>query len=137
MTGVLLQHEEERKAQQRKTNGRFAKGNTISRRGGHARARALSPRRRRQIAKQGWAGLVAKRFGGDERAAKAWWGALGAYHYDQQLAGLGWYLRGVFPHPGTPTEFRAKRYQASLFDGLVREVDFYAVSWNSGREATL
>lgn len=110
---------------QRKANGRFAKGNTISRRGGHARAHALTPRRRRQIAKQGWRGLVAKQFGGDERAAKRWWGALGAYHYDQQLYGIGWLMRGVFPHPGTPTEFRARLYQSNLFDCLVREPDFY------------
>lgn len=110
---------------QRSRNGRFAKGNRISQRGGRARAAALSPRRRRQIAKAGWAGLVAKRFGGDERAARTWWGAIGAYHYDQQLFTLGWIMRGVFPHPGTPTEFRAQLYQAGLFDQMLRESDFY------------
>lgn len=110
---------------QRDRYGRFAKGNRISKRGGHARAHALSPKRRRQIAKQGWRGLVAKQFGGDERAAKAWWGAIGAWNYDQQLAGLGWYLRGVFPHPGSPTDFRAQLYQTNLFDPLLREPDFY------------
>lgn len=122
-TPLLIDHNEQRR--QRGAGGKFAKGNTISRRGGQARAQALGPRRRRQIAKAGWAGLVRRRFGGDERAAKLWLGAVGAYHYDQQLHGLGWYLRGVFPHPGDPSEFRAKLYQANLFDCLVREVDFY------------
>lgn len=128
---TLIQHTEPQRPQ-RGAGGKFAKGNTISQRGGQARAAKLSPRRRRKIAKQGWAGLVQRRFGGDERAAKQWIGAVGAYHYDRGLRGLGWYLRPVFPHPGDPSAFRAKLYQASLFDGLVREVDFYGdVSWNS------
>ncbi|MCB0182652.1 MAG: hypothetical protein KDE31_00225 [Caldilineaceae bacterium] len=110
---------------QRNRNGQFARGNSISKRGGRARAHALTPTRRRQIARQGWRGLVAKRFDGDERAAKLWVGAIGAYHYDQRLAGLGWYLRPVFPHPGQPTEFRARLYQAGLFDPMLREPDFY------------
>lgn len=140
---TLIEHTEVRA--QRKRNGQFAKGNTISRRGGHARAKALSPRRRRQIAKQGWAGLVARRFGGDERAAKAWWGAMGAYHYDQLVMDIYGAIRPAFPHPGDPSEFRAGLYQTNLFDCLVREVDFYArtmpgqvraVSWNSKGKVT-
>ncbi|MEZ4684159.1 MAG: hypothetical protein R2932_59110 [Caldilineaceae bacterium] len=122
---------------QRNANGRFAKGNTISKHGGKARARALSSRRRRQIAKQGWAALVTKRFGGDERAAKAWWGAMGAYHYDQQVLDIYGAIRPAFPHPGDPSDFRSRLYQTSLFDCQVREVAFYAVSWNSDREANI
>ena len=120
---TLINHAEQRP--QRKANGKFAKGNTISKRGGHARARALSPRRRRQIAKQGWAALVARRFAGDERAAKRWWGAMGAYHYDRQVMDIYGAIRPAFPHPGTPTEFRSRLYQTNLFDCLVREPDFY------------
>jgi hypothetical protein len=123
---ALIDLEERRP--QRGRGGRFAKGNTISRRGGHARAQALTPRRRRQIAKAGWAGLVQRRFGGDERAAKAWWGAIGAYHYDQQVMDIYGAIRPAFLHPGEPTEFRARLYQTGLFDCLVSEVNFYGGS---------
>lgn len=120
---------------QRKRNGQFAKGNAISRAGGYARARSLSAKRRRQIAKRGWMGLVAKRFGGDQRAARRWWGAMGAWHYDQRLLETFGPIRPAFPHPGDPSTFRAKLYQTSLFDPLLREPDFYvAVSWNSDAE---
>ena len=123
---ALINHTEQRP--QRRGNGQFAPGNSISSRGGRARAAKLSPRRRRQIAKSGWVGLVDRRFGGDERAAKLWVGAVGAFHYDQQLQGLGWYLRPAFPPPGTPSQFRARLYQAGLFDPMLREPDFYGVA---------
>lgn len=110
---------------QRDRYGRFARGNRISKQGGHARAHALNPRRRRQIAKQGWGGLVGKRFGGDERAAKAWFGALGAWNYDQLVRDIYGAVRPAFPHPGEPTEFRERLYQTGLFDCLVSEVNFY------------
>jgi len=131
---MLFEFDEVRPQRDRK--GRFAKGNVISRRGGHARASSLSARRRRQIAKRGWAGLVAKRFGGDQRAAKRWWGAMGAWHYDQLLIDIYGAVRPAFPHPGDPSEFRAQLYQTSLFDPMIREPDFYAVSWNSDAEVT-
>jgi len=35
-----------------------------------------------QVAASGWAGLVQRRFGGDEATAKAWWGRMGAWHHD-------------------------------------------------------
>lgn len=110
---------------QRDKRGRFTKGNRISKRGGHARAAALSPRRRRQIAKQGWNGLVQKHFNGDDRAAKLWFGAIGAWNYDQLVLDVWGAVRPVYPHPGTPSEFRERLYTPSLFDPLLREPDFY------------
>lgn len=121
---VLIDHNEQRR--QRDKRGRFVRGNRISKQGGHARAKALTPKRRRLIAKQGWRGLVTKQFGGDERAARAWFGALGAWNYDQQVLDIYGAIRPAFPHPGTPTEFRAKLYQSNLFDAALRDVDFYS-----------
>lgn len=121
----LIEHHEPPRAQ-RDAYGRFVKGNAIAKRGGHARAAALSPRRRRKIAKQGWRGLVKRRFAGDERAAKAWVGAVGAYHYDRLVLDLYGAIRPAYPHPGDPVEFRAKLYQLYLLAGTHLEVDFYA-----------
>jgi len=110
---------------QRDRYGRFTRGNHYAKRGGHARAAALSPRRRRQIAKQGWRGLVARHFAGDERAAKRWVGAMGAWHYDQMIMDLYGAIRPAYPHPGTPSEFRARCYQLYLLAGAHLDVNFY------------
>lgn len=120
----LFEHTERKPV--RNSKGQFTKGNPYAQRGGHARAAKLSPRRRRQIAKQGWASLVQRRFAGDERAAKAWVGAVGAYHYDQRILDIYGAIRPAFPHPGDPNEFRAQRYQLGLLVGAHLDVNFYA-----------
>jgi general stress protein YciG len=62
----------------RDDRGRFARGNAEARRGGQARAQALTPERRREIARAGWLAVVTKRFGGDAEAAAAYLDSLGA-----------------------------------------------------------
>jgi hypothetical protein len=74
---------------QRARNGQFLPGNTI--------------------AKQGWRGLVRKRFQGDVGAAREWVGAIGAWAYDAPYRAKGW---GSFPHPGPPEEFKQRRDQS-------------------------
>ncbi len=59
------------------------------------------------IAVLGWRALVAKRFDGDERAARAWWGEIGAHTYAKQVDLP--MLKACFAHPGTPEEFVAAR----------------------------
>lgn len=120
----LFEHTEQPKPQ-RDSYGRFTKGNQIAKRGGYARAAALSPRRRRQIAKRGWAGLVNRRFNGDLSAAKAWVGAVGAYHYDQEVRDAWGAVRPAFPHPGSPSDFRSRLYQLYLLAGVHLDVNFY------------
>ena len=80
----------------RDSQGRFAPGNTIA---------AL-----------GWAGLVTRRFGGDEEACKRWWGLMGAYNSDAVYRARG---LGAMPHPGQPEEFVAQysqRFEFTLAD---------------------
>jgi len=77
--------------------GRFTEANPWAARGGQARADALTPDRRREIAAQGFAALVTRRFGGDRAAALAYLGDLGAWASDRGYAAQG---LGVFPHPG-------------------------------------
>lgn len=80
----------------RDAGGLFTRGNPWASKGGQARAAALSPERRRQIAAAGWAGFVARRFGGDPARAAAWLGQLGAWASDAAY-------RDSFPkfqHPG-------------------------------------
>lgn len=81
--------------------GRFARGNGWAAVGGRARAVALSPERRREIARAGWRALVAKRFGGDVAAARRWLGDLGAWASDQAYRGTFVYKPDAFRHPGT------------------------------------
>jgi hypothetical protein len=66
----------------RDASGRFVAGNPWASSGGQARAERLTPERRREIAAAGWAGFVARRFGGDPEAARAWLGQLGAWASD-------------------------------------------------------
>lgn len=54
----------------RDSKGRFIAGNTFSSQGGKARAQKLSKRRRRQIAKAGWAAFVTKYFDGADWVAR-------------------------------------------------------------------
>ena len=81
----------------RKPNGQFATGNKISRRGGLARARALTPQRRREIAESGLTALANKYFQGDRKRALDWLIARGLFEQDkgQHQRGL-----GLFPDPG-------------------------------------
>ena len=79
--------------------GRFARGNGWASVGGRARAARLSPERRREIARAGWRGLVAKRFGGDVVAAKRFLGDLGAWASDQVYRGTAIYKPDVFRRP--------------------------------------
>ena len=53
--------------------------------GGLARAARLTPARRSEIARMGFAALVVKRFAGDRRAAIAWLVAAGLAAQDDQL----------------------------------------------------
>lgn len=121
----LIEHTEQ-PSRQRSASGKFVKGNHYAKRGGHARAAKLSQRRRRQIAKQGWQGLVNRRFAGDERAAKAWVGAVGAHAYDRRLFDIYGAIRPAFPHPGEPSEFRSRLYQLYLLAGAHLDVNFYS-----------
>lgn len=63
----------------RNQRGRFLPGNTTAQRGGQARAAALPPERRQEIARAGWRALVERRFAGDHQAAAEYVGALGAW----------------------------------------------------------
>lgn len=113
----------------RDARGRFAPGNTIASAGGHARARKLTRRRRRAIARKGWRMLVKRRFDGDANCQKHYLAALGAYAYEVQA---GAYdprspLRPNATHPGTIQEFRARFYQLDLLRGPHRDIDFMEI----------
>ncbi len=77
-----------------------------------------------QIARQGWAGLVARRFQGDECAARAWVGQLGRWAYGlnyRRADGeyLPWVKPGFRQHPGQPESFAqeySQRFEFSLGD---------------------
>jgi hypothetical protein len=88
----------------RDTLGRFASGNPYAGDGGRARAARLTPERRREIARAGWLGLVARRFGGDREAAARWFGELGAWATDAIYRDR----FPVFEHPGPCPEKGAK-----------------------------
>lgn len=74
----------------RTKRGRFAQGNTIAR--------------------SGWHGLVAKRFGGDYGTAREYVRQLGRYSYAKQtLQGTCLEFKmSLYPHPGTPEQYIAK-----------------------------
>jgi hypothetical protein len=52
--------------------GRFMPGNAYASIGGRRRAEQLTPARRHEIAKLGFAALAEQRFGGKRRKAAAW-----------------------------------------------------------------
>ena len=54
----------------RDKRGRFLPGNSLASIGGKARAAALSPARRQEIARLGLVGLAKSRFNGDVKAAR-------------------------------------------------------------------
>ena len=56
----------------RDERGRFVAGHPFARLGGLARAAALTPERRSEIARLGFAALTAQRFGGRRRKCAAW-----------------------------------------------------------------
>lgn len=90
----------------RNSQGQFAPGNTVSR--------------------LGWAGLVEKRFKGDEKAAKGWLIRLGKFAYGKQAGQFTRAMRDraevLFRHPGTPEEFH-QALRAPIPD----DVDFYSM----------
>jgi len=89
----------------RDSSGRFAPGNTVAPLGGQARAAALDPDRRKEIARmggrRGFAVLVERYFKGDTAAAKAYiaergaWAAEQTAYADSSIAHPEFY-----PHPG-------------------------------------
>lgn len=93
----------------RNCKGQFVPGNSIARKGGLARARALPAERRRAIARQGWDALVRKHFEGDQAAARRWWGEIGAWASDVAAGYAGTWMQ-AFHHPGPPHEF-LERYE--------------------------
>ena len=105
----------------RDDKGRFTKGNPFAAEGGRARAKKLSPRRRRAIARKGRRAMVLKHFAGDDRAQRAYFAALGRYNYERMTAipatwsTLGASVARAARHPGTPNEFLAVFWQLPLF----------------------
>ncbi|MEZ4864136.1 MAG: hypothetical protein R3C14_22680 [Caldilineaceae bacterium] len=120
---MLLPHTDQRT--QRDGRGRFTKGNQVSAAGGQARAKALTPKQRKAISRKGWRAMVRKHFAGDDQAARAWLGALGAWAYDQAAGAGNGIIAPAYSHPGAPGEFLSRRYQLSLFDALNVDVNFY------------
>ncbi len=84
----------------RDAKGRFTAGNEWASKGGRARARALSPQRRREIARMGFAAMVDRHFEGDKKAAVDWLTAKGQWASDAGYRedGLG-VFRDPGPHP--------------------------------------
>lgn len=109
---------------ERNGKGQFVRGNRASVKGGLARARALPAARRSEIARRGWEAMVARHFGGDEAAAKRWWGCIGAWASDV-MAGYAGTWMAVFQHPGTPREFLQRFYaeNVALHDALAFGLD--------------
>jgi hypothetical protein len=113
---------------ERDNRGRFVRNNRISSAGGRARAQALSKRRRKAIARKGWRVMVRRHFGGDDRAQRRYFGALGAYNYEV-LAGATSPrspLRPNASHPGAIQDWRARYYTENLLTGSHRDEDFYS-----------
>lgn len=67
----------------RDARGRFLPGHPWASEGGRARARKLTPEKRRAIARRGFQGLVEKRFDGDKQAAVDWLTAKGQWATDK------------------------------------------------------
>lgn len=104
----------------RDARGRFTRGNAIAAEGGRARAKKLSKRRRRAIARKAYRAMVEKHFLGDFRAQREYFAALGRWNYEQQAAvtgGLGLSVRLATMHPGKPTDFLADYWQLKLYVG--------------------
>jgi len=93
----------------------FERGNEYAAVGGKARAAKLSPERRREIARAGWLGRVRRQFGGDEDAARAYVADLGRFAGDPYDGDP---VPRVYHHPGDANEYRARRYQLTLWGGV-------------------
>lgn len=98
---------------ERISRGRFGLRNRTAKSGGVARAEKLTAERRSEIARSGWVGRVHRNFQGDFDAARDYMRQLGTWSYEQQAEIDN--LAGRTPHPGTPSEFMARRFQLSLF----------------------
>ena len=64
--------------------------------------------------------MVKKHFLGDYQAQKEYFATLGRWNYEQMAAvtgGLGLSVRRATSHPGKPTDFLARYWQLSLFNG--------------------
>lgn len=112
----------------RDAKGRFLPGNAEAAAGGLARAKKLTRRRRKAIARKGYRAMVKKHFLGDYRAQRAYFGDLGRWNYEQMAAvtgGLGLSVRLATHHPGRPTDFLARYWQLDLYRGDHIDVDFY------------
>ena len=114
----------------RDDKGRFTQGNPFAAQGGRARAKKLSKRRRRAIAKKAYRAMVEKVFLGDFRAQKHYLAALGRYNYEQMTAipetwsTLGASVARATDHPGRPTDFLAAYWQLGLLAGDHLDIDF-------------
>ena len=106
----------------RDERGRFTTGNAAASAGGRARAAKLSARRRRAIARQGYRAMVARHFGGDERAQRAYFAALGLWNSERVFEGTSVPVRASYP--GKPSEFLTKYWQLELFRGEHLDVYF-------------
>lgn len=111
----------------RDAKGRFAVGNTFAAEGGRARAKTLSRRRRKAIARKGYRAMVKKHFLGDYPAQKKYFAALGRWNYEQMATvtgGLGLSVKLATRHPGKPTDFLARYWQLDLLRGEHNDVQF-------------
>ena len=111
---------------ERDERGRFVRGNQVSSKGGLARARVLTPSRRRAIARKGYRAMVRKHFMGDARAQRDYLAALGRYNYEV-LAGTfapGSPLRTAVTHPGPIQEFLSRYWQSELLVGPHLDLQF-------------
>ena len=106
----------------RDAKGRFVKGNTVAALGGRARAKKLSKRRRREIARQAYDAMVAKTFRGDYRAQRAYFAALGVWNSEKVFLGTPIPVRAT--DPGRPSDFLAGFWQLSVFDDRLADVVF-------------
>ena len=107
----------------RDAKGRFAVGNTFAAEGGRARAKTLSRRRRKAIARKGYRAMVKKHFLGDFRAQRAYFGALGLWNSEKVFLGTPIPVRAT--DPGKPTDFLARYWQLNLLRGDHLDIDFY------------
>jgi hypothetical protein len=101
---------------ERDENGRFLPGHHWARRGGQARAKKLTAKERKAIARKGFDALVASRFGGDRDAAVAWLTAKGQWANDQHYAPQ---MR-VFEDPG-PMPENGQAPGGTVSQGSLRE----------------
>lgn len=73
-----------------------------------------------QVAYSGWAGLVQRRFAGDEQTAKLWFAQLGRWAYAKSFAGnqtsmMQMRFATAYAHPGEPEQYR-RRFVFTLAD---------------------